>query len=285
MFKRQTTGSVVCASCGSLVGVTDPECYNCGRKNPGLWGYGPLLRRLGNDLGFVPLIVYVCAGLYILGLALTLRGGGNVIGGGGMGILAASTPIQVLLGASGSLPVFGLGMWWTLLSAGWLHGGILHILFNMMWVRDLGPAVAEMYGGSRMIVIYTIASITGFLMSSILGLFSIPFFGAELTVGASAPIFGLLGALMHYGNRSGSSMVHGQARGYALALFLFGFIFPGVDNAAHAGGWLGGYLSARWLDPLKPERVDHMVMALVCLAATALAILASIWRVLPYLMG
>jgi len=53
MFGRQTTGSVVCTSCGRLVGVNDETCYNCGRRNPGLWGFGPLLRRLGNDLGFV----------------------------------------------------------------------------------------------------------------------------------------------------------------------------------------------------------------------------------------
>ena len=58
MFKRQRTGSVVCASCGSLVGVNDEQCYSCGRRNPGLWGYAPLLRRLGNDLGFVSIIVY-----------------------------------------------------------------------------------------------------------------------------------------------------------------------------------------------------------------------------------
>ena len=53
MFKRQTTGSVVCASCGSLVGVNDDTCYSCGRRNPGLWGFGPMLRAFGNDLGFV----------------------------------------------------------------------------------------------------------------------------------------------------------------------------------------------------------------------------------------
>ena len=52
MFKRQTTGSVVCASCGSLVGVNDDTCYTCGRRNPGLWGFGPMLRAFGNDLGF-----------------------------------------------------------------------------------------------------------------------------------------------------------------------------------------------------------------------------------------
>ena len=64
MFKRQTTGSVVCASCGSLVGVNDEKCYSCGRRNPGLWGFGPVLRRFGNDFGFVTLVVYGCAALY-----------------------------------------------------------------------------------------------------------------------------------------------------------------------------------------------------------------------------
>ena len=49
MFKRQRTGSVVCASCGSLVGVNDEQCYSCGRRNPGLWGFGPLLRHLGAE--------------------------------------------------------------------------------------------------------------------------------------------------------------------------------------------------------------------------------------------
>jgi len=283
MFKRQKTGSVVCVSCGSLVGVNDPQCYSCGRRNPGLWGYAPLLRRLGNDLGFVSLIVYGCGAMYVVALLLTVVRGGNIMGGGNnpLNILAPDTLAQVMLGASGAYPVFGAGMWWSVLSAGWLHASIMHIVLNMMWVKNLGPATADLYGGPRMVIIYTVGSAAGFLLSSVLGLYPIPKFGAPLTVGASAPIFGLLGALMYYGRRSGSSIVHAEAKGYAVAFFVFGLIFPGVDNAAHAGGFLGGYLSGMWLDPLKPERVNHMIGALVCLAATALAILASIVSVLP----
>jgi rhomboid protease GluP len=282
MFKRQRTGSVVCASCGSLVGVNDDQCYSCGRRNPGLWGFAPLLRRLGNDLGFVPLIIYGCSALYILGLLLTMARGGNVMGGGNpLGMLAPALGVQLMLGASGATPVFGYGMWWTVLSAGWLHGGALHILFNMMWVRNLGPATADIYGGPRMVIIYTAGSVGGFLLSSVLGLFPLPFFGAPFTLGASAPIFGLLGALMYYGRRGGSSMIHAEAKGYAIALFVFGLIFPGVDNAAHAGGFIGGYFASLWLDPLKPERINHMIGALLCLVATAIAILLSIWTVLP----
>src|SRR5688500_9141396 len=144
MFKRQRTGSVVCASCGSLVGVNDDQCYSCGRRNPGLWGFAPLLRRLGNDLGFVPAIIYGCSALYVFGLLLTMARGGNIMGGGSpLGLLSPGGDVQLLLGASGATPVFRLGMWWTVLSAGWLHGSVLHILFNMMWVRNLGPATAD----------------------------------------------------------------------------------------------------------------------------------------------
>lgn len=258
------------------MGVNDPECYNCGRRNPGLWGYGPLLRQLGNDLGFVNLIIYGSSVLYVLALLVTVMFGGNIMGGGGLMSILSPGPIGLtVLGASGAVPVFGDGWWWTVLSAGWLHAGILHILFNMMWVRSLGPATADIYGGPRMVIIYTISSIAGFSLSSMLGLFPLPLFGASFTVGASAPIFGLLGALVHYGRRGGSSMVLAEASRYAVILFVFGLIFPGVDNAAHAGGFIGGYLASLWLDPMKPERINHMVGAGICLLATLLSILAS----------
>ena len=53
----------------------------------------------------------------------------------------------------------------------WLHGGVLHILFNMLWVRQLGPATADIYGPGRMIIIYTIAGVVGFTLSSLGGYF------------------------------------------------------------------------------------------------------------------
>jgi uncharacterized membrane protein YfcA len=65
---------------------------------------------------------------------------------------------------------------------------------------------------------------------------------------------------------------------YVVAMIVFGLIVPGIDNYAHAGGFFGGYLAARWLDPLKPERIDHIVGAVICLVISALAILASIYK-------
>ena len=276
MFGRKTTGSVVCTSCGSLVGVNDAVCYTCGRRNPGMWGFSPVLRRLGHDMGFVPLVVSGCIGLYA---AMLLASGGDIRMAGLFSFLAPNTTSLFLFGASGGLPVFRYGRWWTVLSAGWLHAGLLHILFNMMWVRQLGPACADLYGAGRMVIIYTAAGIVGFSASSMAWLVfgGIPILGgAGFTVGASAPIFGLLGALVYYGRRSGSGMVRREALGYALTLGLFGLIMPGIDNWAHAGGFAGGYLAGQILDPLKPERIDHLLIAVVCIVATVLSVAASI---------
>ena len=290
MFKRQKTGSVVCASCGSLVGVNDDRCYTCGRRNPGLWGFAPILRRLGSDLGFVTLVVYGCSALYAATLLVTVLLGGSVVGSGNiMNLFAPAGNVALAFGASGAYPVFVLGMWWTLLSAGWLHGSILHILFNMMWVRQLGPAAVDIYGAGRTVIIYTISSACGFLLSSLAGQYMsaipIPFLrGAGVTLGASAPIFGLLGALVHYGRRGGSSLVGGTALQYAVVMFLFGLFMGGIDNYAHAGGFLGGYVASLALDPLKPERTDHLVAGAVCLIATALAIAVSLVTILPQLV-
>jgi rhomboid protease GluP len=204
------------------------------------------------------------------------------MGGSILSMLGPGSRTLFLFGASGALPVFLYDRWWTVLSAGWLHAGALHILFNIMWVRQLGPAVADLYGAARMVIIYTIAGAVGFFVSSFAGAYLPPLpllRGAQFTVGASAPIFGLLGALVYYGRRGGSSLVKSEAMGYAVTLFVFGLIMPGVDNFAHAGGFAGGYLAGMWLDPLKRERMDHFIGAALCLVATALAILASILSV------
>jgi rhomboid protease GluP len=129
------------------------------------------------------------------------------------------------------------------------------------------------------VILYTVSSITGFFLSSFAGAFLgfIPFLrGAGFTVGASAPIFGLLAALVFYGRNVGSSRIGNQAWTFAVILFIFGFLMPGVDNWAHLGGFLGGYAASEWLNPQRPERGDHTILALACLVATALSIIASV---------
>jgi rhomboid protease GluP len=281
VFGRKREGSVICAYCGVLVGVNDERCYSCNRRNPGLWGFAPVLRSFGQDLGFVPFAIGTCVILF----GLTLVASRGQIGlGGAMSFLSPSTTALFLFGASGAAPVFGLGRWWTVLSAAWLHAGALHIFFNMWVLRQMGPAAADLYGPARTVIIYTIGAIAGFALSSIAGQYFPAFFflrGSTFTVGASAPIAGLIGAIFHYG-RSGSSVARQYAMQYIIAMIFYALFLPGIDNYAHAGGFAGGYLAAAYLNPHHPERVQHVVIALLCLAASILAILASVLDGLQY---
>jgi rhomboid protease GluP len=273
MFQRKRTGSTLCPSCGKLVGVNDDVCWNCGRKKPGMWGLTSVFRQLGRDLGFVHVVIVGTAFLYIAMLAVDPQG---IQMGGLFSIGMPSRESLFRFGAAGRYPVWVFGRWWTLLSAGWLHGGLLHIGFNLYWIRILAPEAAELYGAGRMVVIYTVSSIVGFLLSSSIWLV-VPFFtGAGFTVGASAPILGLLGALVHYGRRTGSSTVGRQAWSYAIFMIAFGFLMRGVDNWAHIGGFAGGYLASMLVDPRRPERGNDLILALICLVATAASIVASL---------
>jgi rhomboid protease GluP len=138
-----------------------------------------------------------------------------------------------------------------------------------------------------MVIIYTVAGVIGFAASTFAGEYlrflPWPFSGALRTVGASASIFGLMGALVYYGRRGGSRHLHTQAVSMAVMVFVFGLIMPGVDNYAHAGGFVGGYLMAQVLDPLKPEQINHMAIAVGCLVLSVLAVIVSVVHALFFL--
>src|SRR5262245_63878816 len=102
MLGRRTSGSVVCPSCGSLVGVRDARCYTCGGANPGLWGFGPALRNIGVNFGFPQLVIGACLTIWVVMLLLS---GGDVRAGNLLSALSPSQGVLLLFGESGTLPV------------------------------------------------------------------------------------------------------------------------------------------------------------------------------------
>ena len=161
MLSRQRTGSILCPSCGKLVGVNDEVCLNCGRKRPGMWGLTSVVRNLGRDLGFVQAVIVGNAFLYMAMLVVDPQG----IRMGGLFSTRRPQPGQpaplrrrrrapgVRAAAAGgrSSPPAGSTR------------GLLHIGFNLYWIRILAPETAELYGPGRMVILYTISSISGFL--------------------------------------------------------------------------------------------------------------------------
>ena len=242
------------------------------------------MQNLSQIIGVTELIIGGCVVLYLLTLAIDL---GGIQMSGMMSMLSPSTESIFVFGASGAVPVFGYGRWWTVLSASWLHGGLLHILFNIYMVRQLAPVTAQFFGSSRMMVIYLVSGAAGFILSSLGGAYLqfMPQFlrGANLTVGASASVLGLAGALFFYGRVTGNTAINQHIWRWVLMLAVLGLLVPGVDNFAHLGGFLGGYGLAKWLDPRKTEKMDHTIAAVIGLVVSLAAVVLSVisgWAIL-----
>jgi rhomboid protease GluP len=263
MFGKPTR-TIVCPSCGRLTRADAAECLVCGRRRPGAWGLTPTLQKLFRAGGVTDAITIACIALYVASLVVdplaALRPRGP------LDLLAPGSRALDMLGMTGAF-AWAEGRWWTLFTAIYLHGNLLHILFNVLWIRQLGPAVEEVYGPARLFVIYSVAGVVGFVVSNALG---VPF-----TIGASGAIFGLLGAMVAYGRRRGGTfggMVLRQYGQWALVMFILGFFMSGVNNLAHAGGFIGG-LAAGWVLSLAERRSETLYDHLL---AGALAILTVI---------
>jgi len=268
MIKRKTTGSIVCPSCGKLVSANAKECMYCGRKNPGLWGFGPVLQKyLGDSFGIVSSVTLACVALYVISLLIDPMA--IFKSRGFFDLLAPSIRALDELGATGAY-AFSHGRWWTIITAIYLHGSILHILFNILWLRQLGVMVENLFGSARAFLIFTISGAFGFLFSNL--------FGIMITIGASGSIFGLLGALVYYGRTRGGyfgAAIYRQVGSWAVILFLLGFMMPAVNNIAHAGGFVGGYISAKLFGFHESKREDatHKLLAFIAVVITVISFL------------
>ena len=259
---RQVEGSVVCPQCGRLVGVNEDKCPFCGTWRPGLFGWATVLRRaLGGRLDLFTLIVGTCGTLYAL--ALLLQPEAVLQSSGLMSLLSPGSRALYQLGMTGGL-AWQLGWWWTLLTAMYLHGSLLHVVFNVMWIRNLGPSVAEVYGQGRAFLLFNIAGVGGFLASNLAT--GVP------TIGASGSIFGLLAALIVYGRRRGSSMMTQQLWQWAIILGVIGFLMPGINNWAHGGGFAAGWVAAQLMN-LDDDRQDNSWVLLSSLGLVVLTLI------------
>lgn len=279
MLNRRTSGTVNCYSCGKLVSVDSKTCVHCEVENPGLWGYAHLVHRFKYNYSFTDVITWGCVSIYVLTLLVDVKHIGFQIP---FNILSPSGWSLILFGATGAYPLVALQRWWTVFTVGWLHGNMFHIAFNLAIIRSIAPYVIDFYGATRMIIIYVVSQVTAALLSSgiVIVLPQLPpvLQGALVSVGASGALFGLLGALVSYGQRTGRGALTNQLMIYAGAGFVSGFLLPQVDNWGHLGGFLGGFLITKtpWFNPKQPQTVRDIILALIFLVVTVLSLGLSV---------
>lgn len=218
-----TTHDKVCPYCHEPIGPRAVE-----RRNPGaiVGGFIPQARFVTS------IILLINIGLFLATVVFSQRAGQ----GGGFFSVDGQTLFE--FGAKYRAAILNYGQWWRLVTAGFLHGGLLHIGMNSWVLFDLGAQTEDIYGGARLIVIYFLSSVFGFLLST--------FWTGSLSVGASAGIMGLIGAMIALGVRNRHSSAGAAVRGmyirWAVYVLIFGLL-PGlhIDNAAHIGGLAAGF--------------------------------------------
>jgi rhomboid protease GluP len=227
----------MCPHCRAFITTTDRVCPYCDAQV----GQRAIDVRHPSDIlgGFIPharfttsIILLLNCGLFAVTLALSM-------GAVSMNALTGiDGPTLYRLGAKWR--IFETGQWWRLVTAGFLHGGILHILMNSWVLFDVGAQVEEIFGAARMVAIYFVGSVTGFLLSSM--------WSNSLSVGASAGIMGLIGAMIALGVRNRSNPAAVALRGmyirWVMYMLVLGFLIPFIDQAAHIGGLVGGFCIA-----------------------------------------
>jgi rhomboid protease GluP len=187
--------------------------------------------------------------------------------------LTPSMDVLNFLGASGRIPIEQFHAWWSLITANWLHGSLLHIIFNMLALRTVAPLVMHEFGLFRMFTIYTITGAAGFLLSYV--------GNVPLTIGASSGLCGLIGALLYFGKSRGGDWgqrVFKQTSGWIVSLLLFGFLIPNINNWGHGGGLLAGIILG-WALGYNDRRKEHTwdrILCLILMLLTALLLLRSV---------
>jgi rhomboid protease GluP len=228
----------MCPNCRAFITSDDKVCPYCQAQV----GERIIDRRSPPDAlgGLIPphrfvtmLILLINTGLYV---AMMLR----MTQQGASGFHDPDLQTLVDFGAKYAPYIIGRGEWWRLITAAFLHGGLLHILMNSWVMFDLGPQVNQAFGTPRFLAIYFVSSVTGFLAST--------YFSASISIGASAGLCGLIGAMIALGTRDRTAWGAAIRRQYIqwmVYLLIFGLI-PGlnVDNSAHLGGLAGGFVVA-----------------------------------------
>lgn len=143
---------------------------------------------------------------------------------------------------------------WRLLTGTFLHAGLLHLLVNIYSLCIIGMQLENFVGKKKFLAIYLVSAISGSLMSSL--------FTTGISVGASGAIFGLLGSMLYFGYHYRlylGNVLRAQIIPLILLNLFLGFTLSGIDNAAHIGGLIGGYLVTMAVGiPGKSSKTDQM---------------------------
>ena len=154
---------------------------------------------------------------------------------------------------------------YRLITSAFIHIGLFHLVFNMYALYLIGSQIESFYGKTKYIIIYFFSAIIGNLLSVL-------FLGNGISAGASGAIFGLFGALLYFGYHYRvylGTVIKSQIIPLICLNLFLGFTLGGVDNAAHIGGLIAGYLVSMAVGvkykTTRSENINGVVLSVICL--------------------
>ena len=217
----------------------------------------------------INILLYVAAILLNPDAALSMEAGI-------LGLGSPDSKALFLLGMTGGASWI-CGHYWTLLTASFLHGSLLHIFFNLSWLRQLGVITVTLLGPARFIIIYLLTGVGGFLLSNMWNQTPV---GPSPTIGASCSIFGLLGVLAAFSKRRGGVLglnLNRQIWAWTIVGLAFGFVIPMINNAGHIGGLITGYALGYALPKQEGTR-ESGVLQLTALGLLGITLVSFGWN-------
>jgi membrane associated rhomboid family serine protease len=216
-------------------------------------------------------ILAFCCILYGISFLWTVRlGGGGISNGGMLGADIGEIHPQVAIILGESVPLqFALLQPWRFVTAIFLHASFLHIAFNLWGLMILGPLIEELYGSARFLFVFIFTGVVGYLFSSLTGHFS---------VGASGALLGLIGVALavSMGKTTASAqMIQSQMIIWLLLTLVQGFLFRGIDNYAHFGGFAAGFVLGKLMTDRPPATPDERKRAAILGWVSAFVVIAS----------
>ena len=243
--------------------------------------------------GRSPGVAIILTGNFAIFILIALRAGfAPMDAGGGMfsalfRLLAFSGDTLVRYGSGNNYLLFVAGTgaflsdeWWRLVCPVFLHGGLMHILFNTFIFVQIGPLLESEYGKEKFFVLYLWCGVLGFVASVILRfwLHGPTPGGFVNTIGASGAIFGLVGAALVYGARRGGpfgQQLRSTMTRWAIYFAIWTFLIPGIDAYAHFGGMAAGAAFAALAQPAPPRlRGEVLTWRLVAMGGVAVVLAA-----------
>jgi rhomboid protease GluP len=257
----------MCPACGTLVGIGATRCHECGTNlNFSLVAISKGLSEFFGGRAPVTMVILITnILLFAVSWLRTINNGGSFWG---------ISNIELYRLGGLWTPAITHGEWFRLVLPIFLHGGLLHIGFNMMVLLDIGPVVEEVYGSARYLFLYLATGVVGFLVSAFTPFRSHPALG----IGASGAIMGLIGLMIAItSKRGGASMQALRSRlvSWVVSIFVFGLLMPGIDNWGHFGGLIGGLLFGRIFADREPMNATERRQAYALGWTAGLVVLAS----------